>query len=151
MSKGSVNKVILIGRLGADPESRSTPGGATVTNVNIATNRRTKDRDGNWVEETDWHRIVFWNRLAEIVNEYTRKGTRIYVEGRLQTRSWEDQSGQKKYMTEVVANEMQLLDSRDDSGGGFGGGGGNTSNTTSIPQPDMSDDDPGSGPDDVPF
>lgn len=111
MSKGTVNVVHLIGRLGADPEIRTTPSGATVANFNVATNRSYKDADGNWQEETDWHRIVLWRRQAEVAKEYARKGSRVYVEGRLQTRSWEDNDGNKRYTTEVIGFEFQLLDS----------------------------------------
>jgi len=111
MSKGTVNKVILIGRLGQDPEVRYAPSGAAVANFSIATNRGWKNKDGENQEETTWHRIVAWSRLAEFVKEYVKKGNRIYVEGRLQNRSWEDQNGQKRYMTEVVAANIQLLES----------------------------------------
>jgi len=109
--KGTVNKAIIIGRLGADPEIRYTPAGSTVANFNVATNRVWKDKDGNSKEETTWLRVVAWNRLAEIVKEYVKKGHRIYVEGRIQTRSWEDQNGQTRYMTEIVANQIQMLES----------------------------------------
>lgn len=112
MSRGSINKVILIGRLGSDPEVRYTPSGAAVANFNVATNRGYKDKEGNWKDETDWHRIVVWNRTAEFCKEYVKKGYRVYVEGRLQTRSWEDQSGQKRFTTEVVALDVQLLESQ---------------------------------------
>lgn len=118
MSKGTVNKVILIGRLGADPEIRTTPGGATVGNFNIATDRSYKDRNDTWQEETSWHRIVVWNRHAELARDYLRKGSKVYIEGRLQTRSWDDQNGQKHYMTEVVCENMQFMDSRPDSSAG---------------------------------
>lgn len=117
MAKGTVNKVMLIGRLGQDPEVKQTPSGSTVANFSIATNRVWKDKDGNTQEETEWSRCVAWNRLAEILQEYTRKGSRIYVEGRLQTRDWEDQDGNKRYTTEVVAGNIQLLDSRQESQG----------------------------------
>jgi single-strand DNA-binding protein len=109
--KGTVNKAIIIGRLGGDPEIRYTPAGSTVANFNVATNRVWKDKDGNSKEETTWLRVVAWNRLAEIVKEYVKKGHRIYVEGRIQTRSWEDQNGQTRYMTEIVANQIQMLES----------------------------------------
>lgn len=113
MSKGSVNKVILIGRLGADPEVRRTPSDLAIANVSLATNERRRDRNtGDWVEHTEWHRIVFFDKLAEIVGQYPKKGARIYVEGRLQTRKWQDQNGQDRYMTEIIGNDMQMLDSR---------------------------------------
>jgi len=111
MARGTVNKVILIGRLGADPEIRYTPGGSTVATFNLATNRVWKDKEGKSNEDTTWHRVVAWNRLAEVLKEYVKKGHRVYVDGRLQTRDWEDQSGQKRYVTEVVANEIQMLES----------------------------------------
>ena len=126
MARRGVNKVILIGNIGADPELRYTPSGTGVTNFNMATNENWTDNSGEKQERTEWHRIVVWGRLAEICNQYLRKGSKVYIEGRLQTRSWEGQDGQKKYTTEVVARDMQILDSRDDydSGGGSGGGGG---------------------------
>lgn len=111
MSKGTVNKVMLIGRLGADPEVRYTPGGATVANFNLATNRVWKDKEGNSKEDTTWHRVVVWNKLAEIAKEYVKKGNRVYIEGRIQNRSWEDQNGQTRYITEVVATQLQMLES----------------------------------------
>lgn len=115
MARG-VNKVILIGNLGKDPEIRYTANGAAIANVTIATSESWKDKNtGEQVEKTEWHRVVFFNRLAEIVGEYLKKGSKIFVEGRLQTRKWQDQQGQDKYTTEIVANEMQMLDSR---GGG---------------------------------
>ena len=111
MARG-VNKVILIGNLGADPETRFMPSGGAVTNVRLATSESWKDRQsGQMQERTEWHRVVFFNRLAEIVEQYVKKGSKLYIEGRLQTRSWE-QDGIKRYTTEIVANEMQMLDSR---------------------------------------
>jgi single-strand DNA-binding protein len=115
MSKGTVNKVILIGRLGKDPDMRYTPSGTAVANFNMATNQSTKDQDGNFTDHTDWHRVVAFGRTAEVAGEYLTKGKLVYVEGRLQTRSWEDQNGQKKYTTEVICNNMQLLGSKSDS------------------------------------
>jgi single-strand DNA-binding protein len=119
MSRGGVNKVILIGNLGGDPEVRYTPGGAAVANVNLATNESWNDREGQRQERTEWHRLVFWSKLAEIVGQYLKKGSKVYVEGRLQTRQWDDQSGQKRYTTEIVVNDMQMLDGRGD--GAMGG------------------------------
>jgi single-strand DNA-binding protein len=119
----SVNKVILIGTLGRDPEMRSTASGMNVAKFSIATNERYKDRDGQWQERTEWHNIVCWQRLAEIVRDYTHKGDRIYVEGRLQTSSWDDkQTGEKKYKTEIVANDLVLIGGKQGAGGGEGGG-----------------------------
>lgn len=111
----SVNKVILIGNLGADPELRYTPGGRAVANFRMATSRSWNTKDGEKKEETEWHRIVAWDKLAEIIGEYLKKGSPVYVEGRLQTRSWEDQSGVKRYSTEIVAHEMKMLGQRQDT------------------------------------
>jgi len=111
MSRGTVNKVILIGRLGADPEVRYAPSGNAVANFNIATNRSYKDREGNQQEQTDWHRIVAWTRLAEFAKQYLHKGMRVYVEGRLQYRDWQDQNGVKRNVTDVIANDIQMLES----------------------------------------
>ena len=113
MASRSVNKVILIGNLGADPELRHTPGNVPVVNFTVATNESWVNREGAREERTEWHRVVAWRKLAEICNEYLRKGTQVYIEGRLQTRNWEDQSGQKRYMTEIVADEMVILGGRD--------------------------------------
>lgn len=120
----SVNKVILIGNLGRDPETRYSPDGAAITNVSIATTRKYKDSAGQQVEETEWHRVVFFARLAEIAGEYLRKGRPVYVEGRLKTRKWTDKEGNDKYSTEVIAENMQLLGSRDGGGGGASSEGG---------------------------
>ncbi len=116
MARG-VNKVILIGNLGGDPEVRYTPNGAAVANVSLATNESWTDRSGERQERTEWHRLVLWSKLAEIAGQYLRKGSKVFVEGRLQTRSWDDQSGQKRYTTEVVVNDMQMLDGRGEGGG----------------------------------
>jgi single-strand DNA-binding protein len=116
-----VNKVILIGNCGQDPETKFTASGAAIANLSIATSDSWKDKQtGQMQERTEWHRVVFFNRLAEIVGEYLRKGSKVYIEGRLQTRKWQDQSGQERYTTEIVGNEMQMLDSRggDNAGGG---------------------------------
>ena len=120
MARG-VNKVILIGNLGADPELRYTGSGTAVCNFSLATTESYKDRDGNQVENTEWHRIVAWARLAEICGEYLSKGRQVYIEGQLQTRQWEDKDGNTRYTTEIKAREMQMLGSRD--GGSSGGGG----------------------------
>ncbi|KGM40810.1 single-stranded DNA-binding protein [Aquabacterium sp. NJ1] len=123
----SINKVILIGNLGRDPEVRYTPNGAAVCNVSVATTRNWKDKNsGDKVEETEWHRVVFYDRLAEIAGEYLKKGRPVYVEGRLKTRKWQDKDGKDNYTTEIVAEQMQLLGGREGGGGGGGGyGGGN--------------------------
>lgn len=112
MAKGTVNKAILIGRLGADPELRYTPSGVAVVNFNIATDQGWKDDSGEWQDRTEWHSIVAWRDLAERCAEYLKKGQRVYIEGRLQTRSWEGQDGVKRYKTEIVARTMEMLDSR---------------------------------------
>jgi single-strand DNA-binding protein len=121
MARG-VNKVILVGNIGQDPETRFSGSGAAITNVSIATSESWKDKQtGQQQERTEWHRVVFFNRLGEIAGEYLKKGSKVYVEGSLRTRKWQDKSGQDKYTTEIVANEMQMLDSR---GAGQPGGGG---------------------------
>jgi single-strand DNA-binding protein len=111
MSKGTVNKVLLIGRLGADPEVRYAPSGNAVANFSMATNRSYKDKDGNQQEQTEWHRIVAWSRLAEFAKQYLHKGMRVYIEGRLQYREWQDQNGVKRNVTDVIANDIQMLES----------------------------------------
>ena len=124
----SINKVILIGNLGKDPEVRYTPNGAAICNITLATTRSWKNKDsGDKVEETEWHRVVFYDRLAEIAGEYLKKGRPVYVEGRLKTRKWQDKEGVDKYTTEIVADNMQLLGGREGAGGEQGGGGGGAS------------------------
>jgi single-strand DNA-binding protein len=119
---GSLNKVMLIGNVGRDPEMRYTQSGEAVTSFSVATNRRWNGADGQRHEETEWHNIVAWGKLAEQCNEYLTKGRSVYVEGRLQTRSWDDQaSGQKRFRTEIIANTMQMLDSRPRDGEGRDG------------------------------
>ncbi len=116
----SVNKVILIGNLGKDPEIRYAPSGGAICNVRLATTRSWKDKaSGERKEETEWHSVVFYDRLAEIAGEYLKKGRSVYVEGRLKTRKWQDKDGQDRYTTEVIANEMQLLGNREGGGGGM--------------------------------
>jgi single-strand DNA-binding protein len=115
----SLNKVMLIGNLGKDPEVKFTPGGMAVAKFTVATNERFKDKSGEWQDRTEWHSIVAWQRLAEIVGEYLKKGQKVYIEGRLQTSSWEDKnSGEKKYRTEIVASDMVMLGGRGEGGGG---------------------------------
>jgi len=140
MARG-INKVILIGNLGADPEVRYTAGNNAVCNFNLATSESWKDKQtGEPQEKTEWHRVVLFNRLGEIAGEYLKKGSKVYIEGRIQTRKWQGQDGQDRYTTEIVANEMQMLDSRSDSrsGGGSapmddGGYGGQASRSTTNP------------------
>ncbi|MDR3764483.1 MAG: single-stranded DNA-binding protein [Acidobacteriota bacterium] len=118
----SVNKVILIGNLGKDPELKHTSSGTAVATVTLATNDRYKDKSGEWQDRTEWHNVVLWARLAEIASEYLKKGRNVYIEGRLQTRSWEDKQGQKRYTTEVVASDLVLLGGgRGEDGSGGGG------------------------------
>ena len=120
----SVNKVILVGNLGRDPEVRYTPNGGAVCNITIATSRARKNKEsGEKTEDTEWHRVVFFDKLAEIAGEYLKKGRSVYVEGRLQTRKWTDKDGAEKYTTEIVATEMQMLGSREGMGGGASSGG----------------------------
>ena len=154
MARG-VNKVILVGNLGKDPEMKYTASGAAIANITVATSESWNDKQtGEKVEKTEWHRVVFFRRLAEIVGEYLRKGSQVYIEGKLQTRKWQDQNGQDRYTTEIVANEMQMLGARGGEGGGGrpqGGGGGFRSNqqsqqTQSQPKPDNDFAD-----DDIPF
>ena len=120
----SVNKVILVGNLGKDPELKYTPSGTAVAKFSIATSYRFKDKNEQWQDQTEWHNVVAWARLAEIAGEYLKKGGKVYIEGRLQTRSWDDKNtNQKKYMTEVVANDLVLLGGRGESGADDSGGG----------------------------
>jgi single-strand DNA-binding protein len=121
MARG-INKVILIGNLGADPETRAMPSGMTVANIRLATSESWKDKQsGESKERTEWHNVALFGRLGEIAGEYLKKGSKVYIEGSLRTRKWQDKQGQDRYTTEIIANEMQMLDSR---GGGMGGGGG---------------------------
>ena len=130
MASRGINKVILVGNLGADPENRTSQTGNAITNISVATSETWKDKStGQQQERTEWHRVVFFNRLAEIAAEYLRKGSKVYVEGSLRTRKWQDQNGQDRYTTEVVGNEMQMLDSRGMGGDQYGGG------TQSAPPP----------------
>ena len=126
MAKG-VNKVFLLGRLGKDPEMKATQGGMTIANFTLATSDRTKDAQGNWQDHTEWHNLVAFQRTAEIVRDYCKKGSQIFVEGKIQTRSWEDKEGHKKYWTEILVNDLSLLDGK--PGGGEGGGSYAKSNT----------------------
>ena len=120
----SVNKVIIVGNLGRDPETRYATSGSAICNITVATSRQWKDKtSGEKKEETEWHRVVFYDRLAEIAGEYLKKGRPVYVEGRLKTRKWQDKEGVDRYTTEIVAEEMQLLGSREGGGGGGGGAG----------------------------
>ncbi len=116
--RGTVNKVILIGRLGADPQLKYTPSGKANVTFNLATNASWKDQEGNQQERTDWHRVVAWGKLAEVMGEWLKKGSSVFLEGRLQTRTYDDSNGVKKWITEVVATDMEMLGKKGDSGGG---------------------------------
>ena len=147
MARG-INKVILIGNLGADPELKYTASGTPVCTFRLATNESFKDREGNQQERTEWHRIVAWAKLGEIAAQYLSKGRQVYIEGSIRTRSWEDQSGERKYMTEIVARDIQFLGGQAQGGGGGGygggsggGGGGGGNDFGGPPPPD----------DDIPF
>jgi single-strand DNA-binding protein len=157
MAKG-VNKVLLLGNVGKDPEIRSTAGGMTVASFSLATADRAKDAQGNWVDKTEWHNLVCFQRTAEVVRDYVKKGTQLFVEGKIQTRSWDDKtSGEKKYKTEILVNELTLLGSKGggESSGSSSGGGYSKSNTASYgsnapaSQPDYADT--GITDDDIPF
>ena len=115
----SVNKVILVGRLGKDPETRYMTNGEAVTNVSLATSENWKDKNGEKQERTEWHNLVFYRRLAEIAGEYLRKGSQIFVEGKIQTRKWQDKEGRDRYTTEIIVNEMQMLGSKSGGAGSF--------------------------------
>ena len=158
MAGKSLNRVQLIGNLGKDPEIKYTPQGTPVAKITLATNERFKDKSGEWQDRTEWHNVVLWQRLAEIAGEYLKKGGKVYIEGRLQTRSWDDkQTNQKKYMTEVVASDLILLGGRGEGGGEGSGGhargaaaGGGFDQRTPEPEPAAA----GSAPitdEDIPF
>jgi single-strand DNA-binding protein len=123
MASRGVNKVILVGNLGNDPEVRYMPNGNAVANLSIATSESWKDQQGQLQEKTEWHKVTMYRRLAEIAGEYLKKGSQIYLEGKLQTRKWQDQQGNDRYTTEVIADPLQMLGGRNESGGGQGGGG----------------------------
>lgn len=132
----SVNKVMLIGNLGKDPEVKYTPSGMAVAKFSLATNERFKDKSGEWQDRTEWHNIVAWQRLAEIVGEYLKKGSKVYIEGRLQTSSWEDkQSGEKKYRTEIVASDIVMLDRAEPENQDFASRNGSSKRHDSLPIP----------------
>ena len=155
MARG-INKVILVGNLGVDPETRYMPSGAAVTNIRIATSESWKDKQtGEQQERTEWHRVVFFGKVAEIAAEYLRKGSQVYIEGALRTRKWQGQDGQDRYTTEIVASEMQMLGGR---GGDMGGGSRGGSSGRSEPKQAAAAGDSGGGPsfdegfdDEIPF
>src|ERR1700690_4067054 len=155
MAKG-VNKVFLLGNVGKDPEIRTTNGGMTIASFTLATADRAKDAQGNWVDKTEWHNLVAFQRTAEIVRDYVKKGTQLFIEGKIQTRSWDDkESGQKKYRTEILVNELSLLGGRGGEGGSERSSGGysssraSSSSTASAPANDYADQ--GITDEDIPF
>lgn len=144
-----VNKVILVGNCGQDPETKYSASGAAITNLSLATSEQWKDKQtGQQQEKTEWHRVVFFNRLAEIAGEYLRKGSRVYIEGKLQTRKWKDQNGQDRYTTEIVANEMQMLDSKQGESAASSSQGAGQAQPNQAPPPPPAMD---SFDDDIPF
>lgn len=148
MARG-INKVILIGNLGKDPEVRYMANGGAVCNVTLATSESWKDKQsGEQKDKTEWHNIVFYRRLAEIAGEYLRKGSQVYVEGKLQTRKWQDKTGNDRYTTEIIANEMQMLGGRGGGGGGSADFAGERSSPQAAPAPAAAADD---FDDDIPF
>jgi len=154
----SVNKVILLGNVGKDPETRSTGGGTLVANFTLATSDRQKDAQGNWQERTEWHNLVAFTRLAEIVRDYVKKGSKLYVEGKIQTRSWDDkETGAKRYRTEIIVNDLSLLSGREEGGSsGYGRAASSSNSTASFDQrPPAGQDDVAQqaeiSDDDIPF
>ena len=140
--RGTVNKVILVGRLGADPQLKYTPSGRANASFNVATNTVWKDQEGNQQERTDWHRVVAWGKLAEVMGEWLKKGSSVYLEGRLQTRSYEDSNNVKKYITEVVVSDMEMLGRKGEGSAPSDGG---------APPEDFNQEGAGTGEDDLPF
>ena len=153
MAKG-VNKVFLLGNVGKDPEIRATAGGMTIASFTLATADRAKDASGNWVDKTEWHNLVAFQRTAEIVRDYVKKGTQLFIEGKIQQRSWDDkESGQKRYKTEILVNELSLLGGRPSGEGGGGGYSKSSSGSSSASAPATAPDyaDQGITDDDIPF
>ena len=155
MARG-INKVIIVGNLGGDPETRYMPSGSAVTNLTVATNESWKDKaTGEQKDRTEWHKVAMFNRLAEVAAEYLRKGSQVYIEGKLRTRKWQDKSGQDRWTTEIVADEMQMLGGRSGGGGGGAGGGGGSAPMSSPSESGPSSAPPQPGPDDfdddIPF
>jgi single-strand DNA-binding protein len=131
----SVNKVTLLGNVGKDPEIRSSASGVMVANLTLATSDRQKDAQGNWQDRTEWHTLVAFNRTAEIVRDYVKKGSKLYIEGKIQTRSWDDkETGAKRYRTEIIVNELILLSSRDEGAGGYSHAASTTSSAAGFDQ-----------------
>jgi single-strand DNA-binding protein len=131
----SVNKVILLGNVGKDPEIRSTPGGTMVANFTLATSDRFQDAQGNWQDRTEWHNLVAFKRLAEIVRDYVKKGSKLYIEGKIQTRNWDDkETGAKRYRTEIIVLDLSLLSAREEGGGGYSRAASSSSTAASFDQ-----------------
>ena len=149
MSRGTINKVLIIGRLGKDPDMRYSPSGTAIASFSVATNHSVKDAEGSWNEQTEWHSIKTFGRQAEFVGEYLKKGRQVFVEGRLQTSSWEDQSGQKKYRTEIIASNVQFIGSKSDSDSS--GPGPAPEKDTSAPAQNEQVSTPPAEEDDLPF
>jgi single-strand DNA-binding protein len=152
----SVNKVILLGNVGKDPEIRSTPGGTMVANFSLATSDRFQDQQGNWQDRTEWHNLVAFKRTAEIVRDYVKKGSKLYIEGKIQTRTWDDKEGVKHYKTEILVNDLSLLSGREEGSGGFSRSTSSSSSAASFDQrPPAGQDDVAQSAeisdDDIPF
>jgi len=151
MARG-INKVILVGNLGADPETRYMPSGGAVTNLSIATSETWKDKQsGEQKDRTEWHKVAMFGRLAEIAAEYLRKGSQVYIEGKLRTRKWQDKDGNDRWTTEIIADEMQMLGGRGGAGGGGGGGGRSADDSHGGPGPSAPSGPDGDFDDDIPF
>jgi single-strand DNA-binding protein len=152
----SVNKVILLGNVGKDPEIRSTPGGTMVASFSLATSDRYQDQQGNWQDRTEWHNLVAFKRTAEIIRDYVKKGSKLYVEGRIQSRSWDDKEGLKHYKTEIIINDLSLLSGREEGSGGYSRSASSSSSAASFDQrPPAGQDDVAQSAeisdDDIPF
>jgi single-strand DNA-binding protein len=152
----SVNKVILLGNVGKDPEIRSTPGGTMVANFTLATSDRFQDQQGNWQDRTEWHNLVAFKRTAEIVRDYVKKGSKLYIEGKIQTRTWDDKEGVKHYKTEILVNDLSLLSGREEGSGGYSRSASSSSSAASFDQrPPAGQDDVAQSAeisdDDIPF
>ena len=152
----SVNKVILLGNVGKDPEIRSTPGGTMVANFSLATSDRFQDQQGKWQDRTEWHNLVAFKRTAEIVRDYVKKGSKLYIEGKIQTRTWDDKEGVKHYKTEILVNDLSLLSGREEGSGGYSRSASSSSSAASFDQrPPAGQDDVAQSAeisdDDIPF
>ena len=147
MARGTVNKVIIIGRLGQDPDMRYAPSGTAIASFSAATNHRMRDSDGNWNDQTEWHNIKTFGKQAEFVGEYLKKGRTVFVEGRLQTSNWEDKNGQRHYKTEIIASDIQMIGGRSEAGGDQKSD--DSTESAPVPEPEVDKDTPEE--DDLPF